>query len=52
MESLYFRTVRGGWFGLARLGLSQEALWGRPCLFVQQAVMWRAAAQETEQECG
>lgn len=31
--------------------LAQEALWDWPYLFVQQAVMWRAAAQETDQEC-
>lgn len=39
--------------GLTRLGrpwpVGRPA---RPCLFVQQAVMWRAAARETEQECG
>lgn len=52
MESLYFRTVRGGRFVPGWLGTAQEAFCDWPCLFGQQAVMWRAAAQETDQECG
>lgn len=52
MENLYFQTVRGGRFVPAGLGTAQEALWGWPCLSGLQTVMWRAAARETDEECG